>query len=104
MKRTAAKAVSLLLVLCLSVFCFAACSQTIVVRFVDKDGNDLVYSAHRDMWSACGNGTGAGSREIVPLSNGIHLTVNSFTKHIPIRFRYKNTDIDPMEKREKQGA
>ena len=43
MKRTAAKAVSLLLVLCLSVFCFAACSQTIVVRFVDKDGEDLVF-------------------------------------------------------------
>ena len=43
MKRTAAKAVSLLLVLCLSVCCFSACSQTIVVRFVDKDGNDLVF-------------------------------------------------------------
>lgn len=43
MKRTAAKAVSLLLVLCLSVCCFSACSQTIVVRFVDKNGNDLVF-------------------------------------------------------------
>ncbi len=43
MKHTAAKAVSLLLVLCLSVCCFSACSQTIVVRFVDKDGEDLVF-------------------------------------------------------------
>ena len=43
MKRTAAKAVSLLLVLFVSVCCFSACSQTIVVRFVDKDGEDLVF-------------------------------------------------------------
>ena len=40
MKRTAAKAVSLLLVLCLSVCCFTACTQIVQIRFVDKDGND----------------------------------------------------------------
>lgn len=40
MKRTAAKAVSLLLALCLSVCCFTACTQTVQIRFVDKDGND----------------------------------------------------------------
>lgn len=56
------------------------------------------------MRSACGNRTGTGSREIVPLSNGIRLTVNSLAKQISIRYRCKNTDIDPMINWKKQGA
>ena len=56
------------------------------------------------MRSACGNGAGAGSRKIVPLSNGILRMVISFAKHISIRFRYKNTDIDPMKKTRKTGG
>ena len=87
-----------------------------MMLFADDKGP---HSAHRDMRSACGNGTGAGKNLLYSVATAIHIPETA--KNVPssnriapdeqlpekenlIRFRYKNTDLDPMKNWQKQGA